>query len=238
MKIKNNVVARKGKNQCSARTLRPLLAFTGTIICLSLASCVDVVEGGHGHYNGASSSYSTYQPGYRITSLPSGYRSETIDGRNYYYHNGAYYKRNSNGYVVAEAPRQSRYYTDYNRTRQPAGPDGRTTYTSYQPGYTTRSLPTGYRSESISGRDYYYHNGAYYLQNSNGYTVTQAPRESRYYTEYSRSLIPCIDTTIGAKGFLLFALFRMRGTSDKIAVKLMLKFPIEKHFRSVLSANL
>lgn len=183
MKTKNNVAPRKGTNRCTALALRPILAFTGAVACLSIASCVDVHEDGYGHYNGGSSSYSTYQPGYSLTTLPSGYRTETISGRNYYYHNGAYYQRNSNGYVVTEAPRQSRYYTEYSRTRQP---DGRTTYTTYQPGYTTTTLPSGYRSESISGRNYYYHNGAYYQRSSNGYIVTEAPRQSRYYTEYSR----------------------------------------------------
>jgi hypothetical protein len=184
MKTKNTVATRKGKNRCSAPALRPLLALTGAALCLTLASCVDVYDDGHaGHYNGASSSY--YQPGYNITSLPSGYRRETISGRDYYYHNGAYYQRNTNGYVVTEAPRSSLYYTEYSRYRQSPQPGSRTTYTTYQPGYTTTSLPQGYRSETISGRNYYYHNGAYYQRGSNGYIVTEAPRQSRYYSEYS-----------------------------------------------------
>lgn len=162
--------------------LRPILALTGAAICLSLASCVAPYDDG---YSGSSTTYTTYQPGYRTTSLPSGYRSETISGRNYYYHNGSYYQRNSDGYVVIDAPRQSRYYSDYSRSRQTDGSGRRTTVTTYQPGYTTRSLPSGYRTESISGRNYYYHNGSYYLRDSNGYVVTEAPRQSRYYTEYT-----------------------------------------------------
>ena len=187
MKTKNNVAPRKGTNRCTALALRPILAVTGAALCLTLVSCVDVYDDGHaGHYGGASTSYSTYQPGYSISSLPQGYRSEVISGQNYYYHNGAYYQRNSNGYVVTEAPRSSRYYTDYSRSRQTVQPGSRTTYTTYQPGYTTTSLPQGYRSETISGRNYYYHNGAYYQRGSNGYVVTEAPRQSRYYTEYTR----------------------------------------------------
>ena len=176
MKPENN-----SRNRIPA--LRPILAFTSTAICLSLASCVAPYDDG---YQGSSTTYTTYQPGYRTTSLPGGYRSETISGRNYYYHNGSYYQRHSDGYVVIDAPRQSRYYSDYSRSRQAVRPDGRTTVTTYQPGYTTRSLPSGYRTESISGRDYYYHNGAYYLRNSGGYVVTEAPRQSRYYTDYAR----------------------------------------------------
>lgn len=176
MNTENQTETRKGTNR-----VRPLLALTGTAFCLSLASCVYPYDDGRG----ASTTYTSYQPGYRITSLPSGYRSETISGRNYYYHNGAYYQRNSNGYVVIDAPRESRYYSDYSRSRQTVRSDGRTTVTTYQPGCTTRSLPSGYRTENISGRDYYYHNGAYYLRNSGGYVVTEAPRQSRYYTEYS-----------------------------------------------------
>ncbi len=58
--------------------------------------------------------------------------------------------------------------------------------TNYRPGYTTNSLPYGYRSENISGSDYYYHNGAYYQRRSNNYVVVDAPRSSRYYNEYTQ----------------------------------------------------
>lgn len=162
--------------------MRPLLPLAGAAVCLSLASCVAPYDDG---YRGSTTSYTTYQPGYTTTSLPRGYRSETISGRNYYYHNGSYYQRNSNGYVVIDAPRQSRYYSDYSRTRQTDRSGRGSTATTYQPGYTTRSLPRGYRRENISGRDYYYHNGSYYLRDSGGYVVTEAPRQSRYYTEYT-----------------------------------------------------
>lgn len=167
----------------TVRVSRPLLALTGAAFCLSLASCVVPYDDG---YHGGSTSITTYQPGYRTTSLPQGYRSETISGRNYYYHNGSYYQRNSDGYVVIDAPRESRYYPEYNRSRQVVRPEGRATVTTYQPGYRLTSLPSGYRSENLGGSTYYYHNGAYYQQNSGGYVVTEAPRQSRYYTEYTR----------------------------------------------------
>ena len=97
-----------------APALRPFLTLTGAALCLSLASCVAPYGGG---YQGSSTTYTSYQPGYRTTSLPRGYRSENLGGSTYYYHNGAYYQRNAGGYVVTEAPRQSRYYTEYTRYR-------------------------------------------------------------------------------------------------------------------------
>lgn len=165
--------------------LRPILALTGAALCLSLASCVYPYDDS-GHHGG-STTVTTYQPGYTTTSLPQGYRSESISGRDYYYHNGSYYQRNSGGYVVIDAPRQSRYYSDYSHSRQSSPREGRTTVTTYQPGYRLSSLPSGYRSENLGGSTYYYHNGAYYQRNSDGYVVTDAPRQSRYYSEYTKS---------------------------------------------------
>ncbi len=165
-----------------ASALKPILALTGAALCLSLTSCVAPYGDG---YLGSSTTYTAYQPGYRTTSLPRGYRSETISGRSYYYHNGAYYQQNPGGYIVTDAPRQSRYYSEYNRSRQVLQPRGATTVTTYQPGYRLSSLPRGYRSEKIGGSTYYYHNGAYYQRNAGGYVVTQAPRQSRYYSEYT-----------------------------------------------------
>lgn len=91
-----------------------IIAITGAALCLSLTSCIIPVED---HTRGTTT-YTTYQPGYRTTSLPSGYRSENISGQTYYYHDGAYYSRDSNGYVIIDAPRESRYYSDYDRLRQ------------------------------------------------------------------------------------------------------------------------
>jgi hypothetical protein len=177
-----NIMKTENTNRTPVSALRPVLALTGAALCLSLASCVVPYTDG---YQGSSATYTTYQPGYRITSLPRGYRSESISGRNYYYHNGHYYERNSGGYVVIAAPRQSRYYSDYSRFRQGGRPSAGTTVTTYQPGYRLSSLPRGYRSESIGGSTYYYHNGAYYQRNAGGYIVTDAPRQSRYYMEYT-----------------------------------------------------
>ena len=178
MKTENKSETRKGSNR-----LRPILALARATACMTLASCVYPYENGQ---HGLSSVITTYQPGYRTTSLPSGYRTESISGRNYYYHNGSYYQRKSDGYIVIDAPRESRYYPEYNRSRQVVRPEHQTTVTTYQPGHRFNSLPSGYRSENLGGSTYYYHNGAYYQRNSEGYVVTEAPRHSRYYTDYTR----------------------------------------------------
>lgn len=177
-----HIMKTKDTSRNPASALRPILALTGAALCLSLASCLAPYGDG---YQGSTTTYTAYQPGYQTTSLPRGYRSETISGRSYYYHNGAYYQQNSGGYVVIDAPRQSRYYPEYNRSRQVLQPRGGTTLTTYQPGYRLNSLPRGYRSEKIGGSTYYYHNGAYYQRNADGYVVTEAPRQSRYYSEYT-----------------------------------------------------
>jgi hypothetical protein len=91
----------------TATALRPIIALTGAALCLSLTSCVAPYRE---RYNRSSATITTYQPGYRLSRLPSGYRSENLGGSIYYYHNGG-------GYVVTEAPRKNRYYTEYTRYR-------------------------------------------------------------------------------------------------------------------------
>jgi hypothetical protein len=61
-----------------------------------------------------------------------------------------------------------------------------TSVTTYRPGYTVQTLPSGYRAEVIAGTNYYYHNGAYFQRRNNNYVVVEAPRSSRYYEEYTR----------------------------------------------------
>ncbi len=57
---------------------------------------------------------------------------------------------------------------------------------TYSTGYRVNALPGGYRSEMISGRTYYYHDGYYYRPSSGGYIIVDAPRSSRYYADYGR----------------------------------------------------
>lgn len=104
----NNLTLVRGNKAFSS-----IISAAGAALCLSLTSCIIPVDTNMGH-----SDYSTYQPGYRINTLPYGYRSEMIAGRTYYYHDGAYYRRDQNGYIIIDAPRESRYYNDYDRLRQ------------------------------------------------------------------------------------------------------------------------
>ncbi len=64
---------------------------------------------------------------------------------------------------------------------------GDTGTTYHSTGYEISSLPSGYRTERISGTDYYYNDGYYYQPSSSGYTVVSAPSTSRYYDDYSRA---------------------------------------------------
>lgn len=105
----------------------------------------------------------SYQPGYRLTTLPSGYRSEVIAGNSYYYQNGAYYRRDANGYVVVDAPRTSRYYSEYDGQRHSGGVS------------VVTQLPTGYRVVRHGGNEYYQSGEIYYRRQGSGYIVVSRP---------------------------------------------------------------
>ncbi len=156
---------------------RPAFVITGVVLSMGLASCV-VPYDSHG---GSSVSVTRYSPGYRVTSLPGGYRSETISGSTYYYHDGYYYRQGSGGYVVVDAPRSSRYYDDYNnrqRTYQ-SGRDYRTASGRNDQQYTrTRTithLPSGYREVNHRGNTYYQAGDRYYRRQGEGYIIVSSP---------------------------------------------------------------
>jgi hypothetical protein len=154
------------------RKLHPMLAVAGAAACICLASCVAPYDA----YGGGSSVTTTsyYQPGYRINSLPSGYRTENISGSTYYYQNGNYYRRDSNGYVVIDAPRTSRYYDEYGRLRQVGVRDS--SYQQYDGRQEViRELPRGYRVMSHGGREYYQAGERYYTRSNDGYIVVTRP---------------------------------------------------------------
>ncbi len=50
------------------------------------------------------------------------------------------------------------------------------TVTDYQPGYVVHTLPTGYRTEVISGARYYHHDNVYYQSQGGDYVVVKPPR--------------------------------------------------------------
>lgn len=120
MRTKNNHLSRTSGNKVATS----VLVVAGVALCMTVTSCIIPVDANMDR-PGYSGQYTTYQPGYRINSLPYGYRSEMISGRTYYYHDGAYFRRDQNGYVIIDAPRQSRYYGDYDRLRQARAMDRR-----------------------------------------------------------------------------------------------------------------
>ncbi len=146
------------------RIIRPLLLITSAAACMSLSSCLVPNQG----YSNGSSGYNSYQSGYRVNSLPSGYRTENISGNTYYYHDGHYYRQSSGGYVVADAPRSSRYYNDYDQYRSSRNQrDDRYSVIS--------RLPDGHRVINHRGKRYYQSGSRYYVRQNDGYTMVKSP---------------------------------------------------------------
>lgn len=143
--------------------ITPIFSAASLAIGMTLSSCIVPASDGYG---GSSTTVTTYQPGRRIDSLPGGYRSETISGTPYYYHDGAYYRRDSGGYVMVEAPRSSRYYSDYHRHPRGTRTDSVRTVTR---------LPDGYRVVTRDGNQYYHAGDQYYRREGGGYVVVSQP---------------------------------------------------------------
>lgn len=143
--------------------LKSILLGAGAAASFGLVSCV-------APYEGSVSTTTTYQPGYTVTTLPGGYRTEVISGTNYYYHDGAYYQRRSNGYVVVEAPRTSRYYDEYTRY-------GNRTYHNHADGssHVIDELPNGYTTVEYRGEPYYRYQDRFYRRQGSGYIVVASP---------------------------------------------------------------
>ena len=100
-----------------------------------------------------------------------------ISGSDYYYHNGAYYRRESNGFVVVDAPRTSRYYTEYDRYRGSQNYRSSNTYRDPRDanvGAVTR-LQSGYRVVNHGGSQYYQAGENYYRRQGDGYIVVNPP---------------------------------------------------------------
>ena len=156
---------------------RPMFVITGVALCMGLASCVVPYDSP----GGTSVAVSSYRPGYTVTSLPGGYRSENISGSTYYYHNGSYYRPGSGGYVIVDAPRSSRYYDDYNRLQR-----NYQTGRNYQDSSSRRDgrydrsdvitrLPDGYRQVNHRGNTYYQAGDRYYRRQGETYVITTRP---------------------------------------------------------------
>jgi len=146
--------------------LKPVLGAIGASVCISLVSCVVPYDDDHR----SVTTVTHYQPGYQVQALPSGYRSETIAGNTYYYHDGYYYQPRSGGYVVVDAPRRSRYYDDYGR-RHVVRTDDR----SYGRTEVIARLPDGYRVVNHRGSTLYQVGDRYYRRDRGGYVVVGSP---------------------------------------------------------------
>ncbi len=156
----------------------PLLLATGLIVGLSLSSCVGTYDA---YGPPTTSTVTTYEPGYRLSTLPTGYRTERISGSTYYYHDGAYYRPGDSGYVVVEAPRTSRYYSDYDDYRRRTVTQRTTRRYDDGRGSTVGDrrvitrLPSGYRTITHRGEQYYQHGDSYYQRQGNGYIIASRP---------------------------------------------------------------
>jgi hypothetical protein len=79
--------------------------------------------------------------------LPRTHRTIFIDGVDYYYDNGIFYRRGRSGYVFITAPT----------------------------GAVVPELPRAYHVLVINGRTYYSFDNVYYVESSQGYQVVQRP---------------------------------------------------------------
>lgn len=134
-----------------------------------LSSCVDpYYSDTHTHTH---TTVTHHRPGYVVTTLPRGHRTEVIGGTRYYSHNNVYYRPQGSRYVVVEAPnrgaRSARYDLD-RRGRYDRGPRDQVT--------VIRTLPRGYRTVNHRGVRYYESNGVYYRSSGGGYVIVPRPR--------------------------------------------------------------
>jgi hypothetical protein len=156
---------------------RPAFVITGMALCMGLTSCVVPFDSP----GGGSVSVTSYSPGHRVNSLPGGYRSEIISGGTYYYHDGYYYRQGSGGYMVVDAPRNSRYYDDYSRRQRTYQPDRVYRQSDnrygqrYDRGEVITRLPDGYRTVNHRGNTYYRVGDRYYLRQNDSYVITTSP---------------------------------------------------------------
>lgn len=162
------MIGKSPDNKLPIETLmKNILITAGLAAGLGLTSCVAPYEPAS---SSTTTSETTYRPGYTVNTLPGGYRSETISGSNYYYHNGAYYQRRNDNYVVVEAPRRSRYYTEYTQY-------GNSTVHNHADGssHVISDLPSGYTTVDYRGEPYYRHQNRYYRRQGSGYVTVASP---------------------------------------------------------------
>ena len=156
---------------------RPLFVISGVALCMGLVSCVVPYDS----QGGGSVTVSSYSPGYRVQTLPGGYRSEVISGNTYYYHDGYYYNQGSGGYVVVDAPRNSRYQSDYSRRHRTdqssmdrQEPSNRHDQ-RYERGEVLTRLPANHQVVNLRGNTYYQVEDRYYRRQGETYVISAKP---------------------------------------------------------------
>jgi hypothetical protein len=156
------------------KTSTAIASLTLSAAVLALTGCVDPYYAG----GGGVAVTSNYRPGYSVTSLPRGYRTEVISGTSYYQHGGVYYRPKGRGYVVVDAPHRGpgSYRPgpvgDRDRDGRPNWRDPRPNVPS---GQVIRRLPGGYRVVDHRGSRYYRVGDTYYQSQGGGYIVVGRP---------------------------------------------------------------
>lgn len=118
-----------------------------------------------------SSTVATYEPGYVVETLPVGYRTRTVSGRQYYLADDVYYTRDTNGYTVVNDPASP----DYLATNAPPVRTGVVRNPSGPSSQIIQTLPNGYQTRNYNGRDYYILGTDTYVRGPQGYVITTSP---------------------------------------------------------------
>ena len=156
------------------------LLFTASAAALITTGCV--VE----TYTPPGATVTTYEPGYVVRTLPSGYRTEVISGTRYYYHDNVYYRPQGSSYVVVRSPRpggagwdgnQRGYDRDWDGHDRDGDGRDRDSRDDYRGRQVTviKSLPSGYVVVNRGGQRYYRVGNVYYRSHSGGYVVVHDP---------------------------------------------------------------
>lgn len=149
-----------------------IVSITLSAAALALNGCVDPYYAG----GGGVAVTSSYRPGYSVTALPRGYRTEVISGTRYYHHGGVYYRSQGRGYVVVESPRRGpgSYHPVRDRDRD-GTPNWRDPRPNVPSGQVIRRLPGGYRVVDHRGTRYYRIGDTYYRSHGGGYIIVGSP---------------------------------------------------------------
>ena len=118
-----------------------------------LAAVVLGALGSCSYYETPTTTVPDYTTGHVVTTLPSGYRTVTVRGTQYYSYGDSYYRPHGSGYIVVDSP----YATTTGSVS------------------VVRELPAGYRVINHHGQRYYQSGNVYYQPRSGGYVVVDSP---------------------------------------------------------------